>query len=51
MENKGKHFLDLLQLYITCVAFGKNDLITVKSAWWSRKYPSGKGSGFASIIA
>lgn len=37
MENKGKHFLDLLQLYITCVAFRKNDLITVKSACVSQK--------------
>lgn len=31
MESKGKCFWDLLQLYVTWVVLGKNELITLKS--------------------
>lgn len=31
MESKGKRFWDLLQLYVTWVMLGKNELITLKS--------------------
>lgn len=39
MENKGEHFLDLLELYITWVVLGKDDLITLKSGGEAESTP------------